>query len=88
MIWHDWNWFSHSYLLNNFEKRRKLKRKTLSTYNLDLSISRAAKDGLLDVLKETTRAEANSKDSDGMTPVLWAAFEGRLEALKLLVGRG
>lgn len=51
-------------------------------------IHRAAKDGLLDVLKETTRAEANSKDADGMTPVLWAAFEGRLEALKLLVGRG
>ncbi|XP_055608989.1 pre-mRNA splicing regulator USH1G [Uranotaenia lowii] len=51
-------------------------------------IHRAAKDGLLDVLKEATRAEANSKDADGMTPVLWAAFEGRLEALKLLVGRG
>lgn len=51
-------------------------------------IHRAAKDGLLDVLKEATRAEANSKDVDGMTPVLWAAFEGRLEALKLLVGRG
>ncbi|XP_055623211.1 pre-mRNA splicing regulator USH1G [Toxorhynchites rutilus septentrionalis] len=51
-------------------------------------IHRAAKDGLLDVLKEATRSEANSKDSDGMTPVLWAAFEGRLEALKLLVGRG
>lgn len=49
---------------------------------------RAAKDGLLDVLKEATRAESNSKDADGMTPVLWAAFEGRLEALKLLVGRG
>lgn len=51
-------------------------------------IHRAAKDGLLDVLKEVTRSEANSKDADGMTPVLWAAFEGRLEALKLLVGRG
>ncbi|XP_055537422.1 pre-mRNA splicing regulator USH1G [Wyeomyia smithii] len=51
-------------------------------------IHRAAKDGLLDVLKEATRSEANSKDVDGMTPVLWAAFEGRLEALKLLVGRG
>lgn len=51
-------------------------------------IHRAAKDGLLDVLKEATRAESNSKDADGMTPVLWAAFEGRLEALKLLVGRG
>lgn len=49
---------------------------------------RAAKDGLLDVLKEATRKEVNAKDVDGMTPVLWAAFEGKLDALRLLVGRG
>lgn len=30
----------------------------------------------------------NEKDVNGMTPVLWAAFEGKLEALRLLVGRG
>ncbi|ETN61207.1 sans [Anopheles darlingi] len=51
-------------------------------------IHRAAKDGLLDVLREATRSEANAKDVDGMTPVLWAAFEGHFDALKLLVARG
>lgn len=49
---------------------------------------RAARDGLLEVLKEATKKEINTKDFDGMTPVLWAAFEGRLDALRLLVGRG
>ncbi|XP_055920974.1 pre-mRNA splicing regulator USH1G [Eupeodes corollae] len=49
---------------------------------------KAAKDGLLDLLKEATRKDANTKDDDGMTPVLWAAFEGRLDALRLLAGRG
>jgi len=49
---------------------------------------KAAQDGYLDVLKETTRRDCNSKDEDGMTPTLWAAFEGNLEALRLLVGRG
>ncbi|XP_030557757.1 Usher syndrome type-1G protein [Drosophila novamexicana] len=49
---------------------------------------KAAKDGLLDVLKEATRKDANAKDDDSMTPVMWAAFEGRLDALRLLCGRG
>lgn len=49
---------------------------------------RAARDGYLDALKEATRKDCNSKDEDGMTPTLWAAFEGNLEALRLLVGRG
>jgi len=40
------------------------------------------------MLKETSRRDVNAKDIDGMTPVLWAAFEGRLDALRLLVGRG
>lgn len=43
---------------------------------------------MLDVLKEANKREVNHKDEDGMTPVLWAAFEGRLDALRLLVGRG
>ena len=50
--------------------------------------SRAARDGYLDALKEATRKDCNAKDEDGMTPTLWAAFEGNLEALRLLVGRG
>lgn len=49
---------------------------------------KAARDGLLDILKETTRKDCNTGDEDGMTPTLWAAFEGNLEALSLLVGRG
>ncbi|XP_071444936.1 pre-mRNA splicing regulator USH1G isoform X1 [Hetaerina americana] len=49
---------------------------------------KAARDGILDILKEATRRDANSKDEDGMTPTLWAAFEGNLDALRLLVGRG
>lgn len=53
-----------------------------------LNDCRAARDGLLEVLKEATKKEINTKDEAGMTPVLWAAFEGRLDALRLLVGRG
>lgn len=49
---------------------------------------KAAKDGLLDVLREANKREVNAKDVYGRTPVLWAAFEGRLDALRLLVGRG
>ncbi|XP_057367140.1 pre-mRNA splicing regulator USH1G-like [Daphnia carinata] len=49
---------------------------------------RAARDGKLDILKEATRKDCNTKDDDGMTPTLWAAFEGKLDALRLIVGRG
>ncbi|XP_017087916.2 pre-mRNA splicing regulator USH1G [Drosophila bipectinata] len=49
---------------------------------------KAAKDGLLDVLASATRKDTNAKDNDSMTPVMWAAFEGRLDALRLLCGRG
>lgn len=49
---------------------------------------RAARDGLCGVLKEATKKEINAKDADGMTPLLYAAFEGKLEAMKLMIGRG
>jgi ankyrin repeat protein len=39
----------------------------------------AARDGFLELLKETTRKDTNFKDEDGMTPTLWAAFEGNVE---------
>ena len=39
----------------------------------------AARDGFLELLKETTKRDTNSKDEDGMTPTLWAAFEGNVE---------
>ncbi|KAK6624327.1 hypothetical protein RUM44_011186 [Polyplax serrata] len=48
----------------------------------------AARDGILEVLKQTTKRDCNDKDEDGMTPTAWAAFEGNLEALRLLVARG
>lgn len=49
---------------------------------------KAAKDGLIEVLKETTRRDCNGRDEQGMTPTLYAAFCGHLEALRLLCGRG
>ena len=39
----------------------------------------AARDGFLELLKETTKRDTNAKDEDGMTPTLWAAFEGNVE---------
>ncbi|KAL8163255.1 UNVERIFIED_CONTAM: hypothetical protein K2H54_015768 [Gekko kuhli] len=49
---------------------------------------RAARDGYLDLLKEATKKELNSPDEDGMTPTLWAAYHGNLDALRLIVSRG
>ncbi|CAH1793340.1 unnamed protein product [Owenia fusiformis] len=49
---------------------------------------RAARDGYLDILHDATRRDCNKEDEDGMTPTLWAAFYGKLDALRLLVGRG
>ncbi|GIY56849.1 usher syndrome type-1G protein [Caerostris darwini] len=49
---------------------------------------RAARDGFLDLLRDATRKDCNSADEDGMTPTLWAAYYGNLDALRLIVGRG
>ncbi|KAF7278685.1 SAM_USH1G_HARP domain-containing protein Sans [Rhynchophorus ferrugineus] len=49
---------------------------------------KAAKDGVLETLKEATSRDCNSRDEQGMTPTLYAAFHGNLEALRLLCGRG
>lgn len=49
---------------------------------------RAARDGYLDILRDATRKDCNSADEDGITPTLWAAYSGNLEALRSLVGRG
>ncbi|CAL7946772.1 unnamed protein product [Xylocopa violacea] len=49
---------------------------------------KAARDGALDILKEATKKDCNSRDDGGMTPTLWAAFEGHIDALRLLVARG
>ncbi|XP_063916982.1 pre-mRNA splicing regulator USH1G [Zophobas morio] len=49
---------------------------------------KAAKDGMIEVLKEATKRDCNGRDEQGMTPTLYAAFHGNLEALRLLCGRG
>ncbi|KAL6095313.1 ush1g [Pungitius sinensis] len=55
---------------------------------MDDRYHRAARDGYLDALREASRKELNAPDEDGMTPTLWAAYHGNLEALRLIVGRG
>ncbi|XP_017340302.1 ankyrin repeat and SAM domain-containing protein 4B isoform X1 [Ictalurus punctatus] len=49
---------------------------------------KAAIDGNLHLLKEATRKDLNTEDEDGMTPTLWAAYHGQLEALQLICSRG
>jgi ankyrin repeat protein len=49
---------------------------------------RAARDGVIDVLKTVGKRETNSKDEDGMTPVHYASSCGNVEALRLLIGKG
>ncbi|KAK7122250.1 hypothetical protein R3I94_019388 [Phoxinus phoxinus] len=49
---------------------------------------RAARDGHLHLLRDATRKDLNAPDEDGMTPTLWAAHHGNLDALRLLVARG
>ena len=48
----------------------------------------ASKDGYLDVLQQATKRDLNTADEDGMTAVMWAAHNGHLDALRLIVGRG
>ncbi|KAK0147405.1 Ankyrin repeat and SAM domain-containing protein 4B [Merluccius polli] len=49
---------------------------------------KAAIDGYLDLLKEATKKDLNTPDDDGMTPTLWAAFHGQIDALQLISSRG
>lgn len=48
----------------------------------------AARDGFLDILRQGNRRDMSERDDDGMTPVLWAAYHGNLEALRLTLSRG
>jgi hypothetical protein len=45
-------------------------------------VYRAARDGLCEVLKEATKKEINSKDADGMTPVLWVSEHNNTRSQK------
>ena len=49
---------------------------------------KAAKDGLLEVLRHVNKRDANKRDEDGMTPVHWAASCGNLECLRILCAKG
>lgn len=49
---------------------------------------RAVREGDVEVLKEASRKDCNAPDEDGMTPTLWAAACGNLDALRLLVTLG
>ncbi|KAL3274448.1 hypothetical protein HHI36_015836 [Cryptolaemus montrouzieri] len=49
---------------------------------------KAAKEGLIEVLREANKRDCNSRDEQRMTPTLYAAFYGNLEALRCLCGRG
>ncbi|KAH0631917.1 hypothetical protein JD844_019820 [Phrynosoma platyrhinos] len=48
----------------------------------------AAADGNLELLKEATRKDLNTSDTDGMTPTLLVAYHGNLEALEIICRRG
>lgn len=48
----------------------------------------AAKEGHLDPLREATKRDCNRADETGMTPTLWAATNGHIDALRLIVSRG
>ncbi|XP_041942543.1 ankyrin repeat and SAM domain-containing protein 4B [Alosa sapidissima] len=48
---------------------------------------KAAIDNYLELLKEATTQDLNTPDEDGMTPTLWAAYHGNLEALQLICSR-
>ncbi|XP_077965823.1 pre-mRNA splicing regulator USH1G-like [Styela clava] len=49
---------------------------------------RAAKDGYLEPLKQATKKDLNQQDEGGMTPTLWAAYHGNIDALRLCCSRG
>ncbi|XP_060116732.1 ankyrin repeat and SAM domain-containing protein 4B [Heteronotia binoei] len=48
----------------------------------------AAADGNLELLKEATRKDLNTSDTDGMTPTLLTAYHGHLEAMEVICRRG
>lgn len=54
---------------------------------MDDKFHRAAKDGYLDILRVATKKDLNASDEDGMTPTLYAAQYGNLDALRMIVGR-
>ena len=50
--------------------------------------SKAAREGDLTSIKTASRKDINKRDENGMTPVHWAAAYGKIEALRILIGKG
>ncbi|XP_012271877.1 Usher syndrome type-1G protein homolog [Orussus abietinus] len=49
---------------------------------------KAAREDAVWILHEATKKDSNAKDELGMTPTLWAAYAGRVEALTVLIAKG
>ena len=80
----------HNFLYNLSQKQGQSVRQWnhLFISRLCFLNCRAARDGYINTLKEATKRDCNLPDEDGMTPTSCAAYEGKLEALRVLVGRG
>lgn len=64
---------------------------TVTAYKMTTNrFHKAAQDGfeVKDILKEATKKDCNSRDEQGMTPTLYAAFHGHYNVLSLLCARG
>ena len=53
-----------------------------------IDFSKAAREGDLTSIKTASRKDINKRDENGMTPVHWAAAYGKIEALRILIGKG
>ena len=53
-----------------------------------IDFSKAAREGDLASIKTASRKDINKRDENGMTPVPWAAAYGKIEALRILIGKG
>lgn len=52
------------------------------------STHQAAKEGNTLLLKKASKKDLNREDEDGWTPVHWAAWNGSVEALKMVLSKG
>lgn len=74
-------------LARSLKRELNLKRLEKNSYNS--KYHRAAFDGYIDMLCDASKRDTNlANDEDGFTPTLLAAYNGHLDALRILVGRG
>ena len=48
----------------------------------------AAKDGNVQLLQRASKKELNKQDNTGWTAMHWAAWNGNVELLKAVIGKG